>query len=85
MSIRLAPAKIQQWRFIIKREQRVVDHIAVVAGDIRSGPDRVRIFQVCVWNDGECATGPQGVSTPQDQEANAQGPEARSPSFHTRT
>ena len=58
--------------FIIEREQRVVDHIIVIARDIRCSPDRARIFQVRVWNDSERASGPQSVGTPQDQEANAQ-------------
>src|SRR3546814_15977916 len=38
-------------QILVEREQRVVDHIAVVAGDIGRRPDRVDVLEIGVRND----------------------------------
>ena len=38
----------------VEREQHVVDHVAVVAHDVRGGPDRIEDLEVGVVDDAEC-------------------------------
>jgi len=39
--------------FLIQREQRVVDEVAVIAGDVSVGPDRVEDFDIGMHDDAQ--------------------------------